>query len=324
MITLATLGVAAALATEPAAPVEPVAPPPADASFQLAVIPGVGWNASPSLSVNGASLGVLAAAATDVDGVGLGSIAHRANGLVSGAQGAGVYTFAAAVDGVQGSGVVAVAGQVEGVQGAGAVAVAGRVDGAQLSGGVSVADEVKGLQSGVVNIAGSVHGVQIGLVNVADEVDGVSLGLLNFVGNGYNRLVVSTGTNGVANLAVKFGTPALYTTLGLGWIEANDVWWTAGGGLGSHLPLGRAVFVDVDATVWMVADGGYVARGAHGQLRGAMGLNLGPRVAPFVALTGNVWGGRGVSPHFVDFPVEVQDTGSGPVLWPGVEVGLQL
>lgn len=326
-----------------------------DESLQLAVVPGVGVHAAPATAVDGLSVGVLGARAERVDGLAVGTLSHRVDGSLDGLQVAWVVTTAGeARDGVQlsglaalsgdvayqGSGVaavstgmvngaqlggmVAVAREVEGLQSAGLVAVSsGEVRGAQLATIASVSEEIDGLQMSLVNVGGHVDGAQIGLINVAREVDGVSIGLLNFIGNGRFRVDAWASEAATANLGVKFGGQVFYTLLGAGWVRPDDSWWTFGGGLGAHIPAGAA-WVDMDVSGWGVADGRFLADG--GALRGRLitGLQLAPRFAPFVGITGHLWFGGGELEPFVRGIPHSRSERGAVVAWPGFVAGLQI
>jgi hypothetical protein len=331
-MTLLTLAMVMAMADEPAP--DTAAPEPAD--VQIVVVSGLGWNADGDTAVDGLSAGLLTVRASAVDGVQGALIVATTDGVVDGVQGALVVAKAGAVRGVQGSLVGAIADEVQGVQISGAFTAARHVEGAQLAHGVVVAEHVEGAQVapvtvantldgaqvGLVNVAGRADGVQVGLVNVAKEAHGATIGALNFVGNGYNRVVVTGGSANVANLSAHLGGVAgPYTSLGVGLVRFGEPWWTFGGGMGVHVPAPGPLFFNVEATAWGVVDGVYLGDGVLGKARLAVGVEIGPRVAILASGGLDGWAGRGVvTPQVTSLPTW------GPrdarKIWPGFDVGM--
>lgn len=331
-MTLLTLAMVMAMADEPA----PDAVAPASVDVQLVVVPGLGWNADGGAAVDGVSGGLITVRASAVDGVQGALIVAMTDGVVDGAQGALVVAKAGAVRGVQGALVGTVADEVQGVQISGTFTAARHVEGAQIAQVVAVAEEidgaqvatvtvagrVDGAQVGLVNVAGRADGVQVGLVNVAKEAHGATIGALNFVGNGYNRVVVTGGSANVANVSAHLGGVAgPYTTIGAGLVRFGEPWWTFGGGMGVHVPTPGPLFFNLEGTAWGVVDGVYLADGLLGKARLSVGIELGPRLAILASGGLDGWVGRGVvTPVVTSLPTW------GPrdarKIWPGFDVGM--
>lgn len=74
--------------------------------------------------------------------------------------------------------------------------------------------QVSGLQmSALHNETRHLKGLQIGLVNVADTSDGASIGILNITRNGFYKVSYFVNDLANANIALKTGTHAFYSTL---------------------------------------------------------------------------------------------------------------
>ncbi|MCB9684092.1 MAG: hypothetical protein H6738_00920 [Alphaproteobacteria bacterium] len=345
-----------AFAAEPpptAAIVADTATRPADdepTSFRVTIVPGVGLNADPNQVVDGFSVG----------GIGMAQELHGfdaqlgmswVDGEMSGFQATFGLAEAGSVDGWQvSSGVAWSRGDVRVLQGAMLSVAEGSVDGVQvglanlalgddsegvqlglfdLAGGlrgvqgsmVNVAREVHGAQIGLVNVGGDVKGLQLGLVNVAKTSD-VSIAPLNFVGDGLHRIDIWTSESAVLSGAIKFGSKNVYTLVGAGQVNTTQPWWTFGGGFGVHLPAGP-VWIELDDSVWALAQGLLVAPGATNKLRLQVGFDLlHDHIAPFAGVSVNTWAGDGsVAPRAIGVP-ESRDPGHHFVSWPGFQVGL--
>lgn len=150
------------------------------------------------------------------------------------------------VEGVQASALNVSTGHTEGVQ-LGLVNRSRELDGVQ-TGLVNHSSQTRGLQLGLVNSAGEGSGLQVGLVNAARDFEGGAVGLLNFHRQGYNHLFLNTGTKNTLLLTGTFGGKYVFTdvqigTRGLFTAPSLTV------GIGGHVPVHQAVFVDTDLTV---------------------------------------------------------------------------
>jgi hypothetical protein len=285
--------------------------------------------------VAGIQASVAANVAGEVDGAQLATGVNWARGDAAVQLAAGINVAEGDVNGVQGSAGINIAGgDVQGVQATAGVNVAKSIHGLQGTAGVNVADEVQGLQAaplnvaadvegaqvGIVNVGGSVEGVQLGIVNVAKHSD-VSIGLLNFIGDGLHRVDVWASESAIGTAGVKFGSRHVYTLLGAGWVGPDQPYWTYGGGFGVHLPA-RPLWVEVDGSVWAIADGGYVLPGLHNKLRAQVGLDIAPHFAPFAGVSMNLWTGYGdVLPRAVGIP-STHNQDEKMVWWPGFHAGV--
>ena len=339
MSLLVTLALAA---DAPLAPLRPAPSPiteaaPADAAvpFRLVLVPGVGLAAAPDAAVHGSSFGVYAHAAA-VRGLDAQLLGTWVDGEVDGVQAALGLAVAGEVRGAQlSSGVnwsrgdVAFAqlsaganvaeGAVRGVQGSAGVNVAAAVDGMQAA-PVNVARAVSGAQLGLVNVGGDARGLQLGLVNVA-RTSGVSLGLVNLIGDGLHRVDVWASESSVGNVGIKLGSKQVYTLVGAGWVGLEQDFWTFGGGMGVHLGRDR-LWVEVDDSVWGIADGVRLAPGIHNKLRIQAGVALHEHLQPFAGVSLNHWIGTGaVWPSAQDLPARITPD-KRLAAWPGVHAGI--
>ncbi len=144
-------------------------------------------------SLTGLHLAVASIVAGDVLGGQLG-VLNVASGRASGLQ--------------LGVGNVAVGG-FAGVQGSVANVAWGESTGAQL-GVLNIGGDVSGAQVGLLNIAKTVRGTQVGLLNIAQESD-APVGLLNIITRGKLHLAAWADETSVANVAVKLGSPNVYS-----------------------------------------------------------------------------------------------------------------
>lgn len=232
--------------------------------------------------------------------------------------------------GVQGAvGLNMVQGRMSGVQTSVGMNWAATAHGAQLS-LINVGGDVDGLQLGLINVAGKMSGLQLGLVNVTKEVEsGVPLGLLSLVGNGQFHLEAYGSDVNFANAAIKVGSRYFYTTVVAGVGAFGDSQgpshWTAGLGLGAHIPMSERLFFDVDAVTSAVHewDASFTGDRLLHQLRVMGGFQLAKRFALIGGPSFNLL-------HSVD---DVPITGlshlsrQGPrkfIMWPGVQLGVRL
>ncbi len=183
------------------------------------------------------------------------SAASVAIGDVTGAQ-LGVATFSGGdVRGLQ-AGVLEIAlGEVRGAQlgvanyaGRGfggfqaGVANLGWADswGAQI-GVLNVGGDVTGTQIGLLNIAKNVKGAQIGLLNIA-QTSTAPVGLLNIITRGKFNFAAWTSETAVANVALKLGSPNVYSYVSAGLNPRGPTGHSnvaLGLGLGARLHFGR-------------------------------------------------------------------------------------
>ncbi|AKI99770.1 hypothetical protein ATI61_10937 [Archangium gephyra] len=146
--------------------------------------------------------------------------------------------------------------ELKGVQFSSGLNLASRLSGAQFS-LLNVGGEVSGAQVGLVNVGGRVKGLQLGLINVASEADS-SLGLLSFVGNGQQHVQAWGSEMAMTNVALKLGGRHMHTLFTVGLRperEGRQRLWSAGLGMGGHIPVGH-FFVDVDALAHSLHTGG--------------------------------------------------------------------
>jgi hypothetical protein len=152
--------------------------------------------------------------------------------------------------GAQLGGLTAFSGErMTGMQISMGLAQAGEVYGVQLA-FINVGGDVHGAQIGIINIARSVHGAQIGFINVSRTVEGAAIGLISLVEHGTHTLEVYGSDLMPFNLGTKLGSKRAYGILGAGIDPFHDlIRWSMGGGFGTHIPLLRNFYLDVDFMV---------------------------------------------------------------------------
>ncbi|OJT25931.1 hypothetical protein BO221_08840 [Archangium sp. Cb G35] len=242
-------------------------------------------------------------------------------------------------------GVNVAAGKSWGMQAATGLNIAEELRGVQFSSGLNIASNLRGAQFSLLNVGGDVSGAQVGLVNVGQKVKGLQLGLINvageadssigllsFVGNGQQHVQAWGSEMAMANVALKLGGRHMHTLFTVGLRperEGRHRLWSAGLGLGGHIPVGP-FFVDVDALAHSLHTGGFVEPTGHllAQLRLVAGWQPFRHFAIFGGLTANTL----VS--FVDEELQGVDRfGLGAVYdservrvqtWPGLIAGIQI
>jgi hypothetical protein len=154
----------------------------------------------------------------DVKGAQMGGAYNQMHGQLQGVQAAGIGNYAKSGHyGVQLSGLFNLADSLKGTQVSGFYNSSVHLEGVQVAGAINrVRGGVQGVQvSGFLNVARDLQGVQVGIVNLAKRSSGYSIGLLNLVGNGNASLALFTSESSPWNLALKTGTPQLYSILSL-------------------------------------------------------------------------------------------------------------
>jgi len=232
--------------------------------------------------------------------------------------------------GLQAAAGLNIAQELTGVQFSSGLNIAGTLRGGQFS-LLNVGGDVSGAQVGLLNVGRRVKGLQLGLINVASEADS-SIGLLSFVGNGQQHVQAWGSEMSMTHVALKLGGRTMHTLFTVGLRPGGDGrqrLWSAGLGVGGHIPAGP-FFVDVDVLAHSLHTGGFIEPTAHllGQLRVVAGWQPVKHFALFGGLTANTL----VS--FEDEAVQGVDRfklghvyDSGRVLvrtWPGLIAGLQI
>ncbi|QRN96474.1 hypothetical protein JRI60_47000 [Archangium violaceum] len=298
--------------------------------------------------LRGAEFAVVANYAGQVKGAQASVITNVAGGSMRGLQAVvGVNVAAGEMVGAQlSSGVNIASGETRGLQAAVGLNIAPAMTGMQLSTGVSLArsldgvqlsllnvgGDVNGAQVGLVNIARRMKGLQLGLLNVAGEAEGAPIGLLSIVGNGQFHLQAWASDVMLTNVALKIGGKNVHTLLTVGMEpgrEGQQRRWSAGLGLGGHIPFG-GFFVDVDAIASSLREGNFLGSSNDllAQLRLVGGWQLASHLAVFGGVTANTlisFQGEGLK--------EMDRFGLGRVygsedtsvrLWPGLVAGIQI
>ncbi len=191
--------------------------------------------------------------------------------------------------GLQAAAGLNIAQELTGVQFASGLNIASTLRGAQLS-LLNVGGDVSGAQVGLLNVGRRVKGLQLGLINVASEADS-SIGLLSFVGNGQQHVQVWGSELAMTNVALKLGGRTMHTLFTVGLRPGGDGrqrLWSAGLGVGGHIPAGH-FFFDVDALASSLHTGGFIEPTGHllGQLRLVAGWKPYAHFALFGGLTAN-------------------------------------
>lgn len=107
---------------------------------------------------------------------------------------------------------------------------------------------VSGLQlSALNNDTRYLRGVQIGLINRADTSKGISIGLLNIIRNGFYRINYFANNLANANIALKTGTHAFYSTLLLSTnISSTQKFYAFGLGIGHDFMLSDKFYISAE------------------------------------------------------------------------------
>lgn len=229
--------------------------------------------------VNGLQIAGLGSSVNgDVRGTQVAGLFNTNGGRVQGLQAAGLFNLSrSGGQAIQAAGLFNVSkGDFAGLQASGLFNIAqGKAEGmqigllfnhsegktrSQVSGLFNQAGDVEGGQiSPLLNIADDVAGFQVGLINIADTVSGVPIGLLNIVKNGYNRFELSANDALYANASLKLGAYSFYNIFqaGLRWDDhmpsgsgessETQISWGLGYGIGTTLPLGKYMLLNVEA-----------------------------------------------------------------------------
>ena len=115
---------------------------------------------------------------------------------------------------------------------------------------VNIAPGGIGTQIGLLNIAGHVGTSQVGLLNVSRRMSGIPIGLISFVRDNPLHLQLWGSDTEVANLGIRLGSRHVYSLFVVGSYPHGDLGrWSWGFGMGGHIPLGKRLFLNVDATI---------------------------------------------------------------------------
>jgi hypothetical protein len=308
-----------------------------------------GVEVSVGVSVTSFVCGAQLAAAANIDrgpvrGVQVASAVNFGRSL-AGVQASGGVNIADTVRGVQLSSINIARSDVEGMQAGMLNITAGSVLGAQASLlniatrsvlGAQVgllnfaAGPTSGAQLGLLNIAGDeVKGVQVGLVNIASQ-SSFSLGLLNIIHNGRFHLDAWGTDSGLMMLGVKHGGAHFHNIYGAGVRPVGDKFHAAFAfGIGGHIPLSDAVFVDPDAIGYSLLPPSDVrATSSLFQARVLVGASLAKRFAIYAGPTFNaLLNTDAESTSLTPLPAYTFNKGESGytlrALWPGVTLGIQ-
>ena len=187
------------------------------------------------------------------------SIGQQVGGVVtwSGGEASGLRIGGVAdVTGGSGTGLMiggvadVVAKEATGFQLGGVSAYAGSLRGLQIGGVASVArDEMSGVQiGGVVNVCGSCKGAQIGVVNIATKsFRGAQIGVVNYAADGRIAFTYWGSETALVNVGMKLGSRNMYGLLGYALDPLGTTWSGYFYGLGGHVELSHALWLEVDA-----------------------------------------------------------------------------
>ncbi len=149
-------------------------------------------------------------------------------------------------------------------------------------------------QGGLINIARKSGAVQVGLVNYSGDSSVATIGLVNIVKRGYNKLELWGGELQSFNIAVKTGGHRVYSMLNFGVNPFNEnIFWTTGWGIGTHISISKRFYVDVDNSTSLVHINEPISLGKGkmtflNQTRFMAGFSLHKRVALFIGPMINV------------------------------------
>ncbi len=263
---------------------------------------------------------------------GLGNIAWGGKSAV---QFAGLFNYSAKAQ-FQISGFLNLAQYIDGAQIGLFNAADRQVNGCQI-GVLNHTRDLQGVQIGLINSAEKANGLLLGLVNVVDSIKGIPLGLINIVKrNGYNRIEISTGDILYFQLGAKFGVPRLYQIVQAGW-QVNgrsEYVWSIGGGLGTALPLTKALQLNVELLFSKINEG-VLWEGELNilqQLKVNLDVKIQERVSLFVGPVLNVHASRffntatqeyGSTLAPYSFVNATNNRGTNLKLWIGISGGLR-
>ncbi|MDR6782987.1 hypothetical protein ABIE26_000525 [Pedobacter africanus] len=173
------------------------------APYQASLTPAINTHGNFSGQiVNQIALNVIGGYNAGVNGVEVGGIFNLNKMNMRGTQVAGIFNInGGGTDGVQLAGIYNI--------------VKKNASGLQLAGIFNtVHGKSEGLQmSGIINRADQLNGLQFGLINIAKASTGYSFGLLNLIGDGFQRITLSSNETTDLNLALKTGNNNLYTAV---------------------------------------------------------------------------------------------------------------
>ncbi len=143
-------------------------------------------------------------------------------------------------------------------------------------------------QGGLINIAHKSGTLQVGLVNYSGDSSVATIGLINIVKGGYNKLELWGGELQSFNISIKTGGRSVYSMLNFGVNPFNEnIFWTTGWGIGTHISIGKRFYVDVDNSTSLVHINEPISIGRGkmtflNQSRFMAGFSLHKRVALFI------------------------------------------
>lgn len=248
--------------------------------------------------VGGDSLGIQFAGIANIvrgnhAGIAMSTALNLIGGQSWGFHLAGLDVVRGSFRGVQLGGLTAFSrGRMTGMQLAGGLSQAGEVYGVQFA-FLNVGGDVHGAQIGFINVARTVHGAQIGFLNIAESVKGAAIGWLSFIKDGTHTLEVYGNDLMPFNLGTKLGSKRGYGILGAGIDPFRDtVRWSFGGGFGTHIPLLRNFYLDLDFLAHMMQPDITRYDGTHyhvmAELRLLVGWQILPRFGIFAGPTVHV------------------------------------
>jgi hypothetical protein len=281
------------------------------------------------------------------------------------------WTRAARVDGLA-AGLAATVIDEEGhgvAVSLGANIARGSHHGLQATHGYNHASDLRGVQAGSINHAKIVHGVQFGLLNIGGNVRGAQVGLINYAERadasfallpitkeGGVRFEVASSDTALVEIGLRLPARYTYAFFGAGLhpfgterghvgteLERGKAW-ELGLGFGGHIPVDDKIFIDLDASAWLVTSGLRAGAnvGALSKLRAMVGWQAAPHLALFGGPTLNAlvddmddpvdrpgygwvaWSSES-GPHPVDLPPDpTHEIDRVRVrVWPGFVVGLR-
>ncbi|GHT72946.1 hypothetical protein FACS1894124_0490 [Spirochaetia bacterium] len=214
--------------------------------------------------------GIFSGIGRDLQGIQMAGIVGTVGGDVNGIQMMGIFSKTAGdVNGAQMSGIFSkTAGNVNGAQMSGIFnRSGGDINGTQAAGFFNYAGgNFRGVQMGLINIVhgdgGDGTGVQVGLINVSNNEKVLPIGLLNVVKNGLLHPAIYYDDMEFINLSFRSGSKHFYTIMSVGtqsfsFGTVNGQELSSGNsgdllvyrtGIGTELPLGRHVFLDLDVS----------------------------------------------------------------------------
>ncbi len=246
-------------------------------------------------------------------------------GAFRGLQAAGVFNLGGGrASGLQAAGVFnLLEGPLAGAQVAGVFNRATSVTGAQV-GLVNIGGDVRGSQVGLINVAtGEVWGAQVGLVNISREIHGLPLGLVSISKNGGFGLSAYYAEGNLGYVGLQMSSGLVYTVLYGGARLGSPELYSAGLGLGLHLPMGP-FYADLDLGIQSAYEPTEPIAPPFPAARLLVGWKVLQSLSLFggILLNGHIPGSTQLTPLHTGVPLHLQFANGSLELYPKLTAGV--